>query len=381
MANFVYREALREALREEMIRDDRVFIIGEEVALYNGAQQVTRGLYDEFGERRVIDTPIAEAGFAGVAVGAALMGLRPVCEFMTWNFSFVAFDQVVNHAFKYRYMSGGQFHVPIVFRGPNGKGVQLGAQHSHAVEAIYAHFPGCFVVAPGTPYDAKGMLKTAIRSEDPVVFLEAAGLYGLRDDAWRKMDLDPAVGGPDDLVPFGVAETRRQGKHVTLLTYSHGLALSMTAAQKLAETGIEAEVVDLRTLRPLDIETVARSLRKTHHAVIVEEDWKSGGIGAELSARIMEDCFDDLDAPVTRATMKEVPLPFSRPLEDTTMPSETDVIEAVKRTLWRATGPFHFNDITGGESANGPGHDAQNGRGDGGGDAHPMAQEGGRPGR
>ncbi|MBW3624212.1 MAG: alpha-ketoacid dehydrogenase subunit beta [Armatimonadetes bacterium] len=380
MANFVYREALREALREEMIRDEGVFIIGEEVALYNGAQQVTRGLLDEFGEKRVVDTPIAEAGFAGLAVGAAMMGLKPVCEFMTWNFSFVAFDQVINHAAKYRYMSGGQFNVPIVFRGPNGKGIQLGAQHSHAVESIYAHFPGCFVVAPGTPGDAKGMLKTAIRCEDPVIFLEAAALYGLRDDAWRKMDLDPTVGGPDDLVPFGVAETRRPGRHVTLVTYSHGLSLSMKAAQRLAEMEIEAEVIDLRTLRPLDIEAVARSLRKTHHAIIVEEDWKSGGIGAEIGARIMEDCFDDLDAPVARVTMKEVPLPFSRPLEDTTMPNETDVIEAVKRTLWRATGPFHFTDTTQGESANGRGDNAQNGRSHGGGDSHTVAQEGGRGG-
>lgn len=376
MANFVYREALREALREEMIRDENVFIIGEEVALYNGAQQVTRGLYEEFGEKRVLDTPIAEAGFTGVAIGAAMMGLRPVCEFMTWNFSLVAFDQVVNHAVKYRYMSGGQFNIPIVFRGPNGKGVQLGAQHSHALEAVLAHFPGAFVVAPGTPGDAKGMLKTAIRCEDPVIFLEAAALYGLRDDAWRKMDLDPTVGGPDDLVPFGVAEVRRPGKNITLVTYSHGLTLAMKAAQKLAaEQNIEAEVLDLRTLKPLDMEAVARSLRKTHHAVVVEEDWKVGGIGAEIATRIMEDCFDELDAPVERVACKDVPMPFARILEDAVMPTENDVIEAVKRALWRATGPFHFSDVTQGDAANGPGNDAQNGRGHGGRDARTVAQE------
>ena len=342
MANFVYREALREALREEMIRDESVFIIGEEVALYNGAQQVTRGLLEEFGEKRVIDTPIAEAGFSGLAVGAAMMGLRPVVEFMTWNFSLPAFDQIVNHAAKYRYMSGSRFKVPLVFRGPNGKGKQLGAQHSHAMESILAHIPGWFVVAPATPGDAKGMLKTAIRCEDPVVFLEAAGLYGLRDDAWRKMDLDPTVHGPDHLVPFGVAEVRRPGKHVTLVSYSHALTLCMKAAQQLAEQGIEAEVIDLRTLKPLDMETVARSLRKTHHAVVVDETFREGGMGAEIAARIMEDCFDDLDAPVERVSGKDVPSPFSEPLELAVVPREPEIIEGVKRSLWRATGPFNF---------------------------------------
>jgi pyruvate dehydrogenase E1 component beta subunit len=375
--NFVYREALREALREEMIRDESVFIIGEEVALYNGAQQVTRGLYDEFGGRRVVDTPIAEAGFTGLAVGAAMCGLRPVVEFMTWNFSLVAFDQVINHAAKYRYMSGGQFPIPLVFRGPNGQGVQLGAQHSHGMEAMLSHVNGWFVVAPATPGDAKGMLKTAIRCNDPVVFLEAAHLYGMREDAWKKLDLDPTVHGDDYLVPFGVAEVRRPGKHVTIVCYSNGLTLSMKAAQTLAEQGIEAEVIDLRTLKPLDMETVARSLRKTHHAVVVDETWKEWGLGSEISARIMEDCFDDLDAPVERISGKDVPSPFSRPLEIAAVPHDNDIIEGVKRTLWRATGPFNFSQ---GDAANGSGDNAQNGRGHGGRDAHTVAQEGRRSG-
>ncbi len=376
MATFVYREALRDALREELIRDDSVFIIGEEVALYNGAQQVTRGLLEEFGEQRVIDTPIAEAGFTGLAIGSALNGLRPVVEFMTWNFSLVAFDQVVNHAIKYRYMSGGQFKVPIVFRGPNGHGVQLGAQHSHSMESVFSHFPGAFVVAPATPADAKGMLKTAIRCDDPVIFFENAAFYGMREETFRAVGLDPTIPDGDHLSAFGVAEVRRPGTHVTLVSYSHGLYLAMKAAQQLEKLGIEAEVIDLRSLRPMDIETVARSLRKTHHAVVVEETWKVCGIGAEVSARIMEDCFDDLDAPVERISAADAPSPFSRPLELLSVPTEDGIIQGVKRALWRATGPFHFSDVSGGDAANGPGDDAQNGRGHAGRDTRTLAQEG-----
>jgi pyruvate dehydrogenase E1 component beta subunit len=373
MASFVYRDALRAALREEMIRDESVFLIGEEIGQYEGAQRITEGLMAQFGENRVVDTPIAEAGFTGLAVGAAMMGLRPVVEFMTMNFSLVAFDQLVNHAAKYRYMSGGQFPIPVVFRGPGGQGVQLGAQHSMALEAIYAHFPGLFVVMPATPADAKGMLKTAIRCDDPVLFIEHAALYGMRENAWEKAGLDYRVPEGDHLVPFGVAEIRRPGTNVTLVTYSHGVVTAMNAAAQLAEQGIEAEVVDLRSLKPMDIETVARSLRKTHHAVVIDETWREYGVGAEVTARIMEDCFDDLDAPVVRVSGKDVPSPFSRPLEVAAMPHEADVIEGVKRTLWRATGPFNF---TQGDVADEPGDDAQNGRSHGGRNTRSVAQEG-----
>lgn len=319
MAQMQYREALKSAMREEMQRDDRVFIMGEEVGVWGGSYAVTRGLYDEFGDKRVRDTPIAETAIIGAAIGAAMGGLRPIAELMTINFSLVAIDQIVNHAAKIHYMFGGQFNVPVVIRTPAGWG-QLAATHSQSFEAWYASLPGLVVAMPGTPYDAKGMLKHAIRTENPVMFIEHSRLYGVTGDV------------PDEeyIVPFGKSDVKRAGKDVTLVTYSRMLHVSLAAAEKLAADGIEVEVVDLRTLRPLDLEPVFESVRKTHRAIVVEEDWVTAGMGAEIAARVSKDTFDYLDAPVERIGAIEVPLPYAKNLEALALPEEKTVIDAVK---------------------------------------------------
>jgi pyruvate dehydrogenase E1 component beta subunit len=314
-----YREALTQALREEMERDPNVFIMGEDVGQYEGAFKVTRGLLREFGEERVVDTPISEAGFVGIGIGAAMAGLRPVVELMTVNFAIVSADQIVNNAAKIHYMFGGQVSVPLVLRMPGGAGHQLAAQHSHSLEAWFAHVPGLKVVVPATPYDAKGLLKTAIRDDDPVVFLESEGLYAKKGP----------VGGPEDLVPLGRAAMRREGRHCTVIAVSRMVWVALAAAEELASRGIECDVVDPRSLRPLDMETLAASVRRTGRAVIVEEGWPEGGVAANLAARLYEECFDWLDAPIRRITSADVPMPYAKNLEQAALPQPDDVIAAV----------------------------------------------------
>lgn len=318
-----FREALRQALDEEMARDERVFIMGEEVAEYNGAYKVTKGMLEKWGPKRVIDTPIAELGFAGLAVGAAMTGLRPVVEFMSFNFSFVACDQIISNASKMYYMSGSRFSVPIVFRGPNGAAAQVSSQHSHCVEAIYGVFPGLFIVTPSNAYDAKGLLKSAIRCNNPVLFLESELSYG------DKMEIPTE----EYLVPIGKANVVMEGKDVTVVSHSRMVNLCKMAALELAKEGISVEVVDLRSIRPLDIETVARSIHKTHRAVLVEEGHYFAGITAEVGFEIMETCFDDLDAPLERVCQKESPMPYSKVLEKETMPTVERIIASIKKTL------------------------------------------------
>ena len=322
MAQIQYREALKSAMREEMQRDDRVFIMGEEVGVWGGSYAVTRGLYDEFGDQRVRDTPIAETAILGAAIGAAMGGLRPIAELMTINFSLVAIDQIVNHAAKIHYMFGGQFTVPVVIRTPAGWG-QLAATHSQSFEAWYASLPGLVVAMPGTPYDAKGMLKNAIRTENPVMFIEHSRLYGVTGE----------VPEEDYIVPFGKSDVKRAGKDVTIVTYSRMLHVSLAAAEKLAHDGIECEVIDLRTLRPLDMEPVFESVRKTHRAIVVEEDWVTAGMGAEIAAQVSKDTFDYLDAPVERIGAIEVPLPYAKNLEALALPEEKNVIDVVKEMV------------------------------------------------
>lgn len=323
MAKITMREAISQALWEEMERDDRVFILGEEVGVWGGTYAVTRGFYDHFGEKRVRDTPIAEAVIIGAAIGAALAGLRPVAELMTINFAFAAMDHIVNQAAKLRYMFGGQFSIPMVIRAPGGGGRQLAATHSQTPDAIFAHFPGLKVVAPGTPEDAKGMLKAAIRSDDPVLFIENATLYQVRGE----------VPDGDFIIPLNKAKIQRPGRDVTIITYSKMLEISMKAAEQLSTEGIEAEIVDLRCLRPLDMEPVITSFKKTNRAVIVEEGWRSYGVGAEVASRIYEEAFDYVDAPVKRVAQKEVPLPYNRTLEQMALPQVEDVIAAVKEVI------------------------------------------------
>ncbi len=312
----------REAMREEMLRDERVFIMGEEVGVWGGTYAVTRGLHDEFGDKRVRDTPIAEDAIVGTAVGAAMGGLRPIAELMTINFSLIAMDQIVNNASKIHYMFGGQIRVPMVIRTPTGWG-QLAATHSQSFEAWYAHLPGLTVVMPATPYDSKGLLKTAIRDENPVMFIENARLYGVKGQV------------PDEeyTLPIGVSDVKRQGKDVTIVTYSRMLYVSLAAAEELAKDGIECEVIDMRTLRPLDMGPVYESVHKTHRAIIVEEDWLTAGMGAEIAARITHDQFDDLDAPVERLAQIEVPMPYAKNLEALMFPDEKQVISKVKEML------------------------------------------------
>ncbi|TFI60240.1 pyruvate dehydrogenase complex E1 component subunit beta [Sphingomonas parva] len=320
------REALRDAMAEEMRSDDRVFVMGEEVAEYQGAYKVTQGLLDEFGARRVIDTPITEYGFAGVGTGAAMGGLRPIIEFMTFNFAMQAIDHIINSAAKTNYMSGGQMRCPIVFRGPNGAAARVGAQHSQNYGPWYASVPGLIVIAPYTAADAKGLLKAAIRSEDPVVFLENELLYGQSFDV-PKLD--------DYVLPIGKARVAREGKDVTLVSYSIGVGVALDAATKLAEQGIEAEVIDLRTLRPLDKETVLRSLAKTNRMVCVEEGWPVCSISSEIMATAMEEGFDDLDAPVLRVTDEDVPLPYAANLERMALIDVDKVVAAARKVCYR----------------------------------------------
>lgn len=326
MPELTYRDALRSTLIEEMDRDPAVLLVGEDIGIYEGTFRVTAGLYERYGSRRVIDTPISELGFVGTAVGMAMLGLRPVVEVMTWNFSLLAMDQIVQNAAKLRYFSGGQVAVPLVIRGPNGAGVQLSAQHSQSLEATYAHFPGLYVVAPATPADAKGLLRTAIRGRDPVIFLENAALYGTKGE----------VPDGDFALPFGKAEIVRAGTDVTIVAYSRMLALAVAAARKLAEDDIDAEVINLRSLRPLDTDTIVASVTKTHRAVVVQEQWKPFGAGAEIAAVIYENAFDQLDAPVARVGGADVPMPYARNLELLATPHERDIVDAVKQALYKA---------------------------------------------
>ena len=326
MRELRYREALREAMFEEMARDESVFLMGEEVGHYQGAYKVSQGLLEEYGERRVIDTPIAEAGFAGVGIGAAMVGLRPIIEFMTWNFSFVAFDQIISNAAKVHQMSAGKIHVPIVFRGPNGAAKQVASQHSHSAAPFYTHIPGLYVVQPSTPRDAKGLLKSAIRSNNPVVFLEGETLYGVKGEVPDE--------GVEELIPIGKGSVARAGADCTIVTWGRPYYPVLAAAEKLAAEGIECEVIDPRTLRPLDTELMVQSVKKTNRCVVVHEHWPYGGPGAEIVDRLQREAFDYLDAPIERVTGLDVPMPYAANLEDKVLPTEERVIDAVKRVSY-----------------------------------------------
>ncbi|HEX9937214.1 MAG TPA: pyruvate dehydrogenase complex E1 component subunit beta [Longimicrobium sp.] len=326
MAVITYREALNEALAEEMERDPDVFLMGEEVGVYNGAYKVSKGLLDRFGEMRVVDTPITELGFAGLGVGAAMTGIRPVIEFMTWNFAILAFDQIFNSAAKLRSMSGGQFQMPLTFRGPTGAALQLAAQHSQALESQVAHYPGIKVVVPGTPADAKGLLKAAIRDDDPVAVFEGEMLYNLKGEV------------PDDddfVIPLGVADLKREGGDVSIITHGKMIHVALQAAAQLEKDGIQADVLDLRSLRPLDTDAILATVAKTNRVVLVEEGWPYGGITATIAALIQEEAFDMLDAPVLRVTQADVPMPYAKALEKAVKPSAELVIEKVNRVLYR----------------------------------------------
>jgi len=325
VALITMRDALNQAMKEEMARDPSVFILGEEVAAYQGAYKVTQGLLAQFGEWRVRDTPIAEEVIAGVAVGAAFIGLRPIAEMMTFNFSLLALDMIINHAAKYRYMSGGQVRCPMVMRGPSGAAAQVAAQHSQAFESIYAYVPGLVVAMPSTPKDAKGLLKSAIRDDNPVIFLENEVLYNLKGE----------VPEEEFHIPLGLAEVKRPGKDVTLVAWSRSCVTALAAANKLAEEGIDAEVVDPRTLRPLDEDAIFESVRKTSRCVIVEEGWRIAGFGAEISDRVQRECFDALDAPVMRVTSEDVPMPYAKTLEKAYLPQPEKIIDAVHRVMYR----------------------------------------------
>lgn len=317
------REALRQAIDEEMTRDESVFILGEEVAEYDGAYKVTKGLWKKWGDKRVIDTPISESGFSGIAIGAAITGLRPIVEFMSFNFSFVAFDQIASRACKLHYMSGGRLKVPIVFRGPNGAAARVSCQHSHNVEPLYAHFPGLKVVAPATPYDAKGLLKAAIRDDNPVLFLENELMYGIKE----------VIPTTEFLVPIGKGKILREGYDVTLISHSRMLLFCSEAADYFAKRGVKVEVIDLRTIKPLDVGLIASSVRKTGRAVVVEEGHKFAGIASEVVTEIMHHCFDYLDAPIQRVCQMETPLPYSPPLEEWTIPNTKRIIKALEEVL------------------------------------------------
>jgi len=325
VAILTYRDALNQALREEMRRDPAVFLMGEEVGVYQGAYKVSRGLLEEFGEMRVMDTPITELGFAGIGVGAAMAGLRPEVEFLTWNFALLAIDQIVNSAAKMLYMSAGQIPIPIVFRGPGGAALQLAAQHSQSFEAWYANVPGLKVVSPATPADAKGLLKSAIRDDNPVVFIEGEMLYNTKGE----------VPEGEHLVPLGVAEIKREGSDVTLVAHSKMVALALKAAEELAKDGVSAEVVDPRTIRPLDVATITASVRKTNRCVIIEEGWPFAGIGAQIVDDVQREAFDHLDAPVLRVTGADVPMPYNKQLEKLAKPDVPKIVAAVNRVLYR----------------------------------------------
>ncbi len=328
MAILTMREALNQAMREEMARDQSVFILGEEVGAYQGAYKITQGLLAQFGEWRVRDTPIAEEAIAGIAVGAAFIGLRPIAEMMTFNFSILAMDMIVNHAAKYRYMSGGQMRCPMVMRGPSGAAAQVAAQHSQAFEAWYAHVPGLVVAMPSTPKDAKGLLKAAIRDDNPVIFMENEVLYNLKGEV------------PDEEyhIPLGIGDVKRTGKDVTIVAWSRTCVTALAAAEKLAKEGIEAEVVDPRTLRPLDEDLIFESVRKTHRCVVAEEAWPMASFGAHVSDRVQRECFDDLDSPVIRVNAPDVPMPYSKVLEKAYVPQPERIVEAVHQALYRQEG-------------------------------------------
>lgn len=320
-----FREALRQAIDEELTRDPNVFVMGEEIGEYNGAYKVTKGLLDKWGPLRIVDTPIAELGFAGLAIGAAMTGLRPIVEFMSFNFSFVAADQLISNAPKMYYMSGNRFSVPIVFRGPNGAAAQVSSQHSHCVEAIYGNLPGLIIIAPGNAYDAKGLLKSAVRNNNPVLFLECELLYG------DKMEMPTE----EFLVPIGKAKIVEVGSDITLVSHSRMVKLCAEAVKELAKQGIRAELIDLRTIRPLDIATVATSVRKTNRCVLVEEGHIFGGIAAEVGFQIMEHCFDYLDAPIERVAQCDTPMPYSKALEKETLPSVPRILASINKVLNR----------------------------------------------
>ena len=324
MAELTFREALNQAMAEEMERDENVFLMGEEVGYYNGAYKVSQGLMERFGTTRVIDTPIAELGFAGVGVGAAMVGLRPIIEMMTFNFSILALDQMVNNAAKLRYMSGGQFTVPMVMRGPGGAAHMLGAQHSQSLESWYANVPGLIVMTPSTPRDGKGMLKSAIRDDNPVIFIESEAMYGLKGEV------------PDEeyVIPIGVGDIKREGSDITLVAWNKSVHLALEAATLLEQEGIQAEVIDPRTLRPLDEQMLITSVEKTNRCVIVEEGWPYAGVGAEIAYRLNTFAFDYLDAPVVRVTSEDVPMPYAHNLEKEVLPSAAKVVAAAKKVLY-----------------------------------------------
>jgi pyruvate dehydrogenase E1 component beta subunit len=325
MAVLTMREALNQAMKEEMRRDPSVFLLGEEVGQYQGAYKITQGMVQEFGEWRVRDTPIAEEAIAGVAVGAAFVGMRPIAEMMTFNFSLLALDQIVNHAAKYRYMSGGQIRCPMVMRGPSGAAAQVAAQHSQAFESWFVHVPGLVVVMPSTPRDAKGLLKSAIRDDNPVIFMENEVLYNQKGE----------VPEEEYTIPLGLGEVKRPGTDVTIVAWSRSVQFATQAAEILAKDGIEAEIVDPRTLRPLDEDVIFESVRRTNRCVVVEEGWRYAGFGAEVADRVQRECFDSLDAPVVRVTAADVPMPYSRVLEKSFLPQPERVVEAVHQVLYR----------------------------------------------
>jgi len=325
MAVMTIREALNQALREEMLRDESVFLMGEEVAEYQGAYKVTKGLLQELGPKRVIDTPITELGFAGLGVGAAMVGLRPIIEFMTWNFSILATDQIINSAAKMLYMSGGQFNIPMVFRGPGGSAFQVGSQHSQALESWYAYFPGLKVVMPSTPADAKGLLKSAIRDDDPVIFIEQERMYGNKGEVPDE---------PDFTVPLGVADIKREGTDATIVARSLTVPIALKAAEQLEKLGISCEVIDPRTIRPLDIGAIVESVKKTNRVVVAEESHPFCGVGAEISIEITERAFDYLDAPVKRVSGADVPMPYAKNLEDLAIPNVDQIVAAVREVAY-----------------------------------------------
>ncbi len=326
MKTVEFREALREAMSEEMRRDEKIFLMGEEVAEYNGAYKVSKGMLAEFGAKRVIDTPIAELGFAGIAIGAAMNGLRPVVEFMTFNFSLVAIDQIINSAAKMYSMSGGQYSVPIVFRGPTGSAGQLGAQHSQAFENWYANCPGLKVVVPSNPYDAKGLLKAAIRDNDPVIFMESEQMYGDKGE----------IPEGEYVLPIGVADIKRSGTDVTLVTFGKITKVALKAAEELEKEGISAEVIDLRTVRPIDYDTVIASVKKTNRLVIVEEAWPLASISSEITYMVQKNAFDYLDAPIRRITTADVPLPYAPTLIEASLPNVAKTVKVVKEVMYKA---------------------------------------------
>jgi pyruvate dehydrogenase E1 component beta subunit len=325
MAIVTMREALNQALREEMLRDENVFLMGEEVAAYEGAYKVTKGLLAELGDKRVIDTPITELGFAGLGVGAAMVGLRPVVEFMTFNFSILATDQIINSAAKMLYMSGGQFKIPIVFRGPGGSAFQVSSQHSQAIESWFAYFPGLKVVMPSTPADAKGLLKSAIRDDDPVIFIEQERMYGIKGEVSDDVDF---------VVPLGVADVKREGKDATIVARSLMVPVALKAAEILEKQGISCEVIDPRTIRPLDLGTIIESVKKTNRVVVAEESHPFCGVGAEIASEISERAFDYLDAPVRRVSGADVPMPYAKNLEDLAVPGVEQIVAAVREVAY-----------------------------------------------